>query len=435
MRLPRSAVTQLLLQVVPVGFSYKWDVGTSLASAFHLRLMATLEPGPASSPPIGQPQPPRRGSHATRRSALNSGSPRCPSGPGSRSSASPRTADREAEGSSAASPGEAVARKNDPLVAADSDRKTTGAGATVAPVARWKKPTARERRAESRRAQEQIAAGGGTATLTAINIQQWIFENVPLRFAPPRREEGSDPAAFDYWWSHLQYAFEDLRDPTAFPPFSDGAFNDAERRTLNRFVVTARDLARSTVINGQVSMTGRYQADRVLEAETQLPPRDAISGFAAIFRQVYSPEEPASFAKVMALLMNAARETADGNADERLTLLRSWGRAVGVLRNKTLELLLLERLAKEGKWPRLTDEDQALPRTPEQLISDYYYGDHIHWADKAALVEQREQLPFLDAWHRFTFIESAIALSHLYIGFSVLIEAARPDEPPRMGGS
>jgi hypothetical protein len=74
-------------------------------------------------------------------------------------------------------------------------------------VARWKKPTREERRAELRREQRLSESSGGTATISSISIQKWIYENVPLRFSPPRREEATDPTAFDYWWSRLSRNF------------------------------------------------------------------------------------------------------------------------------------------------------------------------------------------------------------------------------------
>jgi hypothetical protein len=289
-------------------------------------------------------------------------------------------------------------------------------------MARWKKRTRKERRAEPRRPEQSARSGGGTTTITAVSIQKRIVEDEPLRFPPPRCDEATDPAAFKYWWAQLQYAFQGLDDPAAVSRFPLDAFSTDEIKRLGRFVMAASDLARRTVMNGDDSMTVKLGSGSIEDVETRFSPRDAIAGFAVIFRQFYAPEEPASFNTVMTILMRKANELQDADAQERIDALRSWGKAIGRLRNTTLEVLLLERLAKEGKWPPLTVEDRKLPRTPEQLISDYFYGDHIHWAEKAELVEERTEEPWVDAWHRLTFIEAAVALSHLYLGFSILIE-------------
>jgi hypothetical protein len=83
----------------------------------------------------------------------------------------------------------------------------------------------------------------------------------------------------------------------------------------------------------------------------------------------------------------------------------------------------VERLAAIGEAPSDLDgyPDQ---RPPEQSISHYFYGDHIHWGDSAAVVEQNRESAFTDAWERLAFLNATAGLAHLYVGFAVVAEAA-----------
>ena len=83
--------------------------------------------------------------------------------------------------------------------------------------------------------------------------------------------------------------------------------------------------------------------------------------------------------------------------------------------------------------PELERYPDAAP--PEQTISDYFYGDQLHWDSKRDIVAEREKNPFLDGLYRYEFFKAAAGLSHLYVGFATLVEVAiaqqEREEPPQ----
>jgi hypothetical protein len=68
-------------------------------------------------------------------------------------------------------------------------------------------------------------------------------------------------------------------------------------------------------------------------------------------------------------------------------------------------------------------------RTLSEIVSEYLYGEHLHWGKHAQTLEVRKNSEFQDAWMRIAFLETAKALSHLYFGFAVLVETATEAGP------
>ncbi len=62
---------------------------------------------------------------------------------------------------------------------------------------------------------------------------------------------------------------------------------------------------------------------------------------------------------------------------------------------------------------------------PEQVLSAYFYGEHIHW-DQGSQVEAWAKDPLDDARHRLLFLQAIGQLSSLYIGFAALVVTATP---------
>ena len=77
--------------------------------------------------------------------------------------------------------------------------------------------------------------------------------------------------------------------------------------------------------------------------------------------------------------------------------------------------------------------DVAIPGedglSPQNLISVFQYGDLIHWGDKKAEIIGPDKDPFAHAWQRMAFLEAMLGLSHLYMGFSLVIGAALGEAP------
>ncbi len=67
--------------------------------------------------------------------------------------------------------------------------------------------------------------------------------------------------------------------------------------------------------------------------------------------------------------------------------------------------------------------------SPTQLFSTYQYGDLIHWGSKRDALRAVESDPFDSAWTRIQFLDAATALTHLYLGFALIVKAAlgRPE--------
>jgi hypothetical protein len=85
-----------------------------------------------------------------------------------------------------------------------------------------------------------------------------------------------------------------------------------------------------------------------------------------------------------------------------------------VTRNRSFNNQAIKRLVADGRAPNDPDLERypdAAP--PEQTISDYFYGDHLHWDSKADVVEERERSPFLDGLFRYEFFKAA-AGRHIY---------------------
>lgn len=100
---------------------------------------------------------------------------------------------------------------------------------------------------------------------------------------------------------------------------------------------------------------------------SEFPPTEVIRGFLVLFRQFYSPDEPASFTKVKSIIMRGAKEATDTAVDARLSTLKAWGRAQGRLRAFSLKYLVGTRLVEEGRYSVGGIPDEESPRPTEQF--------------------------------------------------------------------
>jgi hypothetical protein len=273
-------------------------------------------------------------------------------------------------------------------------------------------------------------SSGATTTVTAISNEEYVFRTRGLRFPPPFAELASDRIGFDHWWSQLQFMF-DVDDPRSFLPITTELGSD-EKRVLRRYLEAARVLAASTQLSAadRVSVKIERNDDDTFteEVDAFFSAPDVTAGFLAYFRQLYDPDERASFSRAMAIVMESVSRSSDEATIPQTEELRRWGRMVRKLRAQPKMKLLMQALHEAGEWPALDDHDEAsfAGRNPEQLISHYLYGEHIHWDRHAEILDKRKASPFLDAWHRLWFLETVCGLSHAYLGFAALVEAAFP---------
>lgn len=266
-----------------------------------------------------------------------------------------------------------------------------------------------------------------------VRAEGWnhhIDRCISQRWEPPWRSwfpPGRDRMV-DWTWTFLQYVFP-LDDPRVFDPPRDGEWSPEERAALQRFADHARELAAAEVLTaeGGWSLTGAELDNPVVDERKS--PRDATTGFMAMFRQAYAPCELASF-DTTAKLLN--RETHRRGGDT--TTIAKWRHAQATLRHTHLDHLILVKAARDGHVPAdLADRNASHPATtesPEQLLSAILYGDLIHWGDKRSVLERWDRSPIMAVKRRFDTLRSAAHLCHLYIGFAALVSLSLGDVAP-----
>jgi hypothetical protein len=244
-----------------------------------------------------------------------------------------------------------------------------------------------------------------------------------LPFPPPMIEEASAPEGFEFHWRTLDYVFE-LPDPRDFPPLTV-ALDADDPEVVERFARTARDLARSGVVNAVGGGMVVNIADVTDEEDISLvlSERDQQVGFATLLRHCDSPspKERASFQKVANILWLAAERESDEHSELRQTVLKEWRNARGRLHHKSLNQLLRDKLVAEEDMGVLGYNE---PDSPNFLLSAFDYGDLVHWDSKRDVVATWEADEFTGGDRRLAFLAAASALAHIYMGYAVLAETA-----------
>lgn len=256
--------------------------------------------------------------------------------------------------------------------------------------------------------------------------------NEPLRFPVP--EFANDQSRRDeslYFWKLLQFSFQ-VQDPASFPAFSRDNISADDVEVLHRFIDTARTLANSILLqsNAQVTITLDDETGEPTVEQSDFPPKEVVVGVATLFRQCFTPDEPASFKAVYNRLERINRaEPGDADYETRAQMLRSWRAAQGQLRALSLLEHVGEELVRRGEM-----SDGGIPRlhdlNPEQLISLYIYGDLIHWGDKRQALAVFGAEADLTAVRELDFLKVITSLIHFYAGFAVMIEAAMAEYTP-----
>jgi hypothetical protein len=242
------------------------------------------------------------------------------------------------------------------------------------------------------------------------------------RFPPPLVDLAKEPTGFYFYWRLLEYAF-DINDPAAFPPLT--SFGTDDKKVLQRYAAKARELARSTLLSGDGQVTVRLDdATGDEHVEASFTEDEPLRGFLLLFRQFCANDERASFQNAMRILQIAARSATDSEAQARIDELARWGKAAGVLRNRSARRAANERMAAEGIGPAIYVDEP----NPEQVISTYLYGDHVHWGEEGATeLAEWDEDPFTAATNKMHFLQAVAGLAYLYMGFGVLVSAALGD--------
>ncbi len=245
------------------------------------------------------------------------------------------------------------------------------------------------------------------------------------RQAPPDddRDAAGDPRdALGRWFQQLHFVFP-LPAGAKFPPLDWRPTADEHAR-LNRFVRSAQELAESSIFTGSgFGYRVQFTPGGIDQLESAMPTGEQMRGVAALFRQLYANEEPASFAVTSGILRRATEEHVDEQTPARREMLNAWREAQGKLRGRWLEGLMIERGQELGDIPLELRQPNA-SITPEQILKAYFYGDHLHWDRGADDLERWRADPFRDAHHGLLFLRALGQLSTLYIGFAALMITA-----------
>ena len=259
-----------------------------------------------------------------------------------------------------------------------------------------------------------------------VTVHAVSFEHVaarkPLRFNPPMVDLAHRDDAFVFQWHLVEYAF-DLHDPRNSP--LPEKLSDEEVRVIRRYVSKAEELAASVMLTADDGLQVSWNAaadQTTVEQKTRTAP-DIETGFVAIFRQFYLSDDDASYARISRVLHEHATNAEDDLAADRLDELSRWATAIRTTRRQSLKKAVLLRSIELGENPPMSDEDLAVfpdRERPEALIDRYLYTDRIHWdSEKAKALESRPEDPIRDGGlERLDFIDGAVGLAHLYIGFA-----------------
>jgi hypothetical protein len=189
----------------------------------------------------------------------------------------------------------------------------------------------------------------------------------------------------EWWWGILARLFP-LPSAANFPPLSSLPGQD-EHEVIGRFMRQTGLLVQSEGLNGASGVRTSWSRENGWNVDSNFPAYEALTGLAAHFRQLYSPDEPASFYSVMRILH---RLSSDGSEHEpaRLDALKRWSRAVASLRRKGARRLADEMITAPS--------DEPSDPTPDEIIRIFTNADHMHWdRDKAAHLDEWKAHPVL----------------------------------------
>lgn len=220
-------------------------------------------------------------------------------------------------------------------------------------------------------------------TIRSEPFHAWLIRNVPDAPAP-LGSFAQHPEAFQCWWKMLRAVFH-IPTPNAFPR---ARFTGEEIELLDQFVNTAQDLASMTVLSFEGGITFRQDGT----VERRLPPRDSVRGALVTLRQLESPDEDASFAKVWKLVNRRLHET-DPEAARR-------HRRYRLIQNRLSNEWLVKMADVEACIRQGFDTKLAMSLhhsgAPRDVLNEAMYTGHVHWnrqrASTGALGQSRDEV-------------------------------------------
>jgi hypothetical protein len=215
-----------------------------------------------------------------------------------------------------------------------------------------------------------------------------------------------------WWWGILGRLFP-LPNADGFPPLSTSPSHE-QREVIDRFMRQTSLLVQSEGLNAASGVRTSWSREKGWDVDSNFPSYEALTGLAALFRQLYSTKEPGSFYAVMSILRRLSRDGSE-NETARLQELETWNKAVKSLRSKGARRLADEMIA--GPLP-----GDTMNPTPDEIIRTFTNADHLHWdRDKAARLDKWTAHPVLAAHFQYEFHEAVAPLAYLSLLFAAFV--------------
>jgi hypothetical protein len=252
-------------------------------------------------------------------------------------------------------------------------------------------------------------------TISAVPYEDTIHPH-PLLFDPPLKEfAAGEGKGFQFYWEKLTYAFA-LPDPHDFPALT---VSEDDRELMERFIAVCRQLAGYSVINDAGALRIRSRGGN-WTIESEFPSSEAFGGTSIAFRQLHNNRDEASFDKIKARLLTAIKLLPQKQQQHPKSVLLQWVRARSELMKETVDTIVCKKVAQPPDGFPVSYRGI----NPETLMRTFNYGGTIHFGDKKRELVDLLADPRHDAYYKQACLISILALSHLYFGFALLIEAA-----------
>jgi hypothetical protein len=241
------------------------------------------------------------------------------------------------------------------------------------------------------------------------------------------RELLQRPVGGERAWKRLYYAFG-LDDPRNSPEVQL-ALSSTDRAACERFVDHSQALAETTFLGANDRMDIGLGDDGRPTFNTQLSAPDITTGFMTMFRQCFADDENASFLKVRTILSRALTVTGD---TEALGVLQTWRQVHAKLLTQSLEEHVQERMVARGELAaEFTNADGSKfspivrsPDSPKQMLQTVWYSGQIHWGKYRDALAAISSDPWKSGEYELSARQSAIELTHFYLGFALLVQRA-----------
>lgn len=248
---------------------------------------------------------------------------------------------------------------------------------------------------------------------------------VELMFEPPHAELAVDTAAeaFQMVWEKLTYAFR-LPDPAQFPALDE--ITDEDREKLRHYTTVCRKLAGYSALSFTGAFTVKWTARAGVQEQwmgVEFPPDEQMVALATRFRQLNNERDKlTAFSSASGTIMRLVRDRPD-----LAPVVKQWREARAALLNRTLSTVVCSMLlpvhAMEYEPPIISYGN----RKPSDLFTTFFYADLLHVTDSVADLVEIQSDEGNGVYHLYGFLSSVLALTHLYLGFAVLVEHALGD--------